>query len=122
MKVLLIDPEEKTITEIQISKGLDPIYKAIGCDMFECPIQYENQDTLYCDEESWLKYDGHEKGFAFPNWKSPILGKALIMGCDDEGESEDCKSTPKDFSNIIWINEVDIKIYGKLTGLIYEDV
>ena len=92
MKALLINPEKQTIEEIQIEDGLKPMYDAIGndCEMVEAPIQFEH-DILYCDKEGRLKANNY--GFYPNSWDYPILGNALIMGVDEDGESTDVKST-----------------------------
>jgi hypothetical protein len=111
MKALLINSTQKTITEIDLDKGLDPIYKAIGngCNCFACPVVFDNGDTLYVDDEGLFKQQ--EGAFMFPNWAYPIVGNAVIVGCDDEGESVDAKSTPQDFSDIMWLNQAQVENY-----------
>jgi hypothetical protein len=119
MKVILIDPNTKTIQPLDVKwpeNHLKEIYKLLTCSMIECPIDYENGDTMYCDEEAWItaaRYRGRPlAGFMFPDWSYAILGKALIVGSNEEGEDVDCKSAPEDFSNIRWRNHEQMTNQG----------
>ena len=107
MKVLKIDVKTKTVSEITIGKNLENIYKEIGngCELFCCPIDFDFGDTLYADDESLLRND-IEGCFMLPEWNHPIVGNALIIGTDEEGDSEDVKMTP-DFlqKKLIWGNK-----------------
>lgn len=104
-KAILINVEAQTITETTIGHYSD-IYTAIGngCNTFECPVQLENGDTVYVDENG-LYHD--PKGcFIMTNWGYPVLGNAIILGSDDEGESVDCKSTVEEL-------KAKVKFYGE---------
>ena len=56
MKAILINPEDQTIKEIDIKKGINAMYKAIDCDGFAAPVTYDNGDTMYCDDEGLFKH------------------------------------------------------------------
>lgn len=104
MKAIKIDVANKEILEIEIGKGLQNIYDAIGCELFCCPVTWENQDTLYADDEALLK-DDIVGCFAFPDFNYPIVGNALILGTNDEGESVDAKTSIAELKEkIIWGN------------------
>ena len=111
MKAILINPENQTITEIDIKKGINPIYKALDCDTFAAPVTYDNGDTMYCDDEGLFKEQ--KGGIIMPDWAYMIVGKILVLGCDNEtGESKDVE-TPVDFfkKHIIWKSEDEVKKY-----------
>jgi hypothetical protein len=113
MKAILINPENQTITKMEIDKGLEAIYKVMGCSIFACPVSYPNGDTLYCDDEGLYKPD-IKGAFTYPNWHSPIVGKCLIMGTNEIGESTDCESIILDIEkNIEWITEGVAKKYAE---------
>jgi hypothetical protein len=104
MKALLIDPATRTITTIDIAKGIDAIYKAMDCEMFECPVEFPNGDTLYCDEEGKLNRKKLIGGFTYPKgWNDVVMNKALVIGTNPKtGESRDCKSKPEDILVTEW--------------------
>ena len=106
MKALKIDVVNKSVTTIQI-KDYTEIYAAIGnkCETFCCPIDFPNGDTLYADDESLLN-ENIEGCFMMPDWNYPIVGNAIILGTDEEGESIDCKTSSMDIlSEIIFGNK-----------------
>lgn len=103
MRAIKIDVEQKKVYEIEI-KDYKDIYPAIGngCELFACPIFFENADTLYTDDEGLLKPE-MIGCFSMPDWDYPLVGNAVILGSDDEGESVDAKSTIEEIENqIIW--------------------
>lgn len=102
-KAIKIDVVKKTVYQIELSDDYKAIYGAIGngCTIFCAPIEFENGDTLYSDEEGLL-HEKMEGCFMMPNWKSPLVGNAIILGTDDEGDSIDAKST---------IEEIESKIH-----------
>ena len=112
MKAILINPETRTITEIEIKKGVDAIYKAIDCDSFEAPFAFENGDTMYCDEEGLFKEE-IIGGIRMTNWTGMIIGKILLLGCNMEtGDSKDVE-TPVEVlkKHIIWVSKNEAKNY-----------
>lgn len=97
-KALKINVEKQTIESVEINDYKD-IYAKIGngCQLFEIPLEFENGDGLYCDEESLLRGQDIKGGFMMPDWRIPIVGNAIILGCDEEGDSISCKSTISEF-------------------------
>lgn len=117
---LLIDPQRKSIETTELENSLSGIYKLLDCTMIEAPVRFPNGDCMYCDEEAWLHYDEELKpaGFMFPDWRSPILGKALIVGSTPSGNDKDCKSKVDDFVNIKWVPFHIMRTYGQTIGII----
>ena len=120
IKVLLIDPFAKSITEHEIEEGLQAIYDILDCNMIEAPVTFPpSGDALYCDEEAWLHAgDSALAGFMFPDWSYAILGKALIVGTDEEdGVDIDCTMTVDDFDKIIWKESWEMEDQARQMGL-----
>jgi hypothetical protein len=90
-KALLIDVVAQSITEVQVGNYTD-IYKHIGngCECFCVPVNFENGDSIYVDDEGLLKEV--KGGFYMMDWYYPLCGNAIILGTDEEGESVDYKS------------------------------
>lgn len=111
MRAILINPEDRSITEINIDKGIHAIYNTIDCDTFSAPVTYENGDTIYCDDEGLFK--PMIGGIYMINWAHILFGKVLVIGCDIEtGESKDVETSIDFFENhIIWINKEDAEKY-----------
>ena len=102
MKALLIDPSNKTVTEIEIEKGIQAIDNAIGneCTTFSCPITLENEDTFYADDEG-LFHD-ITGGIMMKDWQYPIVGKIVVLGSNHKGESVDVKTNAEDLAKLIF--------------------
>lgn len=111
MKAILINPENQTIKEIELEEGIEAMYKEMDCSVFSAPITYDNGDTMYCDDEGLFK--AQTGGILMPDWRYMIVGKILVLGCDNEtGESKDVE-TPIEFfkENIIWQNKTQVERY-----------
>jgi hypothetical protein len=112
MKAILINPELKQVSQIEIGSDYREIYAAIECNIFSAPVTFENEDTLYCDDEGLFKRQ--KGGTLMKDWNYPILGKMIIIGSDDEGESVDCKSTVEEIESLIvrWLDENESERYA----------
>lgn len=89
---LLINPYTNSVTKIEVNKdnGIQEYYDLIGCRTFEA-VDFADE-TLYCDEEFLLNYDEDTRGFIWKGAYGPILGKAVIVGLDEEtGDDTDTK-------------------------------
>jgi hypothetical protein len=101
MKALKIDVVNKTITEIQLEHTKE-IYEIIGngCHTFCAPVEFDNQDTIFADDEALLQSE-LQGCFMFPDWKYPIVGNAVVLGTDYEGDVCDAKSSTDDLLELI---------------------
>ena len=114
-KALKIDVVNQTVTNILID-DIEDIYKEIGngCELFCCPVNFDNGDTLYADDESLLR-ENVEGCFLMSDWAYAIVGNAIILGTDEEGESVDCKSSIMDvYQEIIWGDKLVAEKYRKV--------
>lgn len=108
-KAIKIDVETQSVYHVELGDNYADIYPAIGngCDTFCIPVSFENNDSLYADDESLLRPDDIKGGFYFDGWNSPIVGNAIILGSDDEGESVDCLTTIEDIQR--QVNFIDVE-------------
>lgn len=104
-KALLIDVINRTVTSVDVDHYSE-IYNYIGndCHTFACPVVFDNEDTIFTDDEGLLK-EVHG-AFMMEGWNYPLVGNAIIMGSDEEGESTHAKSDPKEIeSKIVWLDK-----------------
>jgi len=105
MRALKINSELRIIEEVQINDWRE-ISKAIGnnCDTIAAPVQFDNNDTIYVDDEGLFHpFNG---GYMFENWSYPIVGNGIIQGTDDEGESTEPITTKEELEKtIIWVDK-----------------
>lgn len=97
LKGLLIDPEKLEISEVEIpidddGSCLQGMYHALGCsavDVGRDGLSYlpgHPKDDVWFDDEGL--FSDKSGMFVLPNWV-PLVGRGLILGCDDEGECVD---------------------------------
>jgi len=116
-QALLIDVSTKKITQIELDNHFESISKAIGngCQYFCCPYSFNNDDSMYADDESLLRIDSIKGGFILDGYRGTIVGNAIILGTDEEGDSVDVKSTIDEIAErVIFIDE------GMAKGYAYE--
>jgi hypothetical protein len=94
MRAIKIDVVKQEVYYIDLKKDYRDIYEQIGngCTTFCVPVSFDNNDSLFADDESLLRENDIVGGFYFMEWNTPIVGNAIIVGCDEEGESVDCLS------------------------------
>lgn len=94
----LIDPEQCTITKIEIRpKVLDDYYSALQCDLFDVVGFNDVGDVIYVDDEGLLK--GPTSYFLIEGCRTPLAGRGLVLGTDPEGETISPSVT------LEWLNE-----------------
>ena len=128
VKGILIDPKAKTITEVESTTGfeLKEIYALLGCDLITS-FGILGNDVALCDDEGLLKGDEHMELVGCYTLKgasqSHLVGKALVVGTGNEGETISPESTIKQLQDlVVWVDEVpsegqmdklmDIKVTG----------
>jgi hypothetical protein len=112
MKALFINVKEQSVTEVFINDWTE-IKKFIGngCETFAIPFVFENNDGLYIDDEGLLQ----EKMigcFMLSQYRQPLVGNAIILGCDEEGETKDARTTKEEIERTIaWGSVRDAELF-----------
>ena len=102
MKALLIDPKDNTIRTISYDGDYKTIYKFLDCRTFDAVYPFDNEDTIYVDDEGLLKGANYHWTVLTDRGKLiTLVGKGLVLGSDAEGESVDCKTTISQLSQRI---------------------
>ena len=117
MKAYLIDPINKIVSVVDYNGDYQTINKLINSQRgFDAVYGFRNEDTLYVDDEGLLRKENYGFEFTYDNGHTqPLMGKALVLGTDAEGESVVVKSTLEEVeSKIKWIGKV--QIYHGQTG------
>ena len=81
MKALLIDPEQKTIEDVDV-QGREDIVRLVGFDTLESDEIGPDGDRLFFDEECFLR--GITGRFQIDSIV-PVSGKGLIVGSRNDG-------------------------------------
>jgi hypothetical protein len=85
MKAYLIDPQAQTIEQVEYSGDYNQIYTLINAPLFTTATFNEAGDTCFVDDEGL--FNGDNEFFVISGYPQPLAGRALVLGCDDEGES-----------------------------------
>lgn len=100
MRGILIDPAKRVVEPVEIGDGLQPIYKAIGANVFT--VIYLDGDALFLDDEGLFR--DSQDYFALGNYPHPLAGRGLILGCTEDGESVDARLTvEKVLAGVRWL-------------------
>ena len=91
MQAILINPFDKTIEEVEYSGDWKDISSLLECDIFTTVYFDNTTDSVFVDDEG-LYVEG-QAFFTIGDCPQPLAGRGLILGCDDEGDSVDCKTT-----------------------------
>lgn len=84
MKAFLIDPTEKSITEVEHEDSSEDIRKLIGASLFDVVTINEARDCIYIDDEGLFNCSDF---FQFDGYPAPLAGKGLVLGTDHTGRS-----------------------------------
>tara|TARA_R100000655_G_C2903666_1_gene179289 strand:- start:144 stop:566 length:423 start_codon:yes stop_codon:yes gene_type:complete len=81
MKAVLINPKLRKIKEIEYSGDYQDIQKLTECSTITAIYPFDNQDTIYLDDEGLLKESNYCFTFKYDNgYVQPLMGNALVIG------------------------------------------
>ena len=104
-----IDVVKQEVYPVQIStKNIDDIYNQLACDIFTCPMTLDNNDTLFVDDEGlFIDPSALLGAFYIDGYPSqPLFGHGLIVGIDDEGETDEVLSTVEEIKKkVTFLND-----------------
>ena len=87
MQAYFINPFSQNVTTVDYDGDYKSISRMIdasrGC--FDVVRLYQNQDAAFVDDEGL--YVNDQAFWIHRNYPQPLAGKALVLGCDDEGDS-----------------------------------
>ena len=72
MRAILINPEDKTVTEVDYDGDYKSIYKLIGCSTFDVVRTSTSNDGIYIDDEGLYAPIQFKWQFTFDNAYAPI--------------------------------------------------
>lgn len=111
MKAILVDPFARTVEQVNYSGNYADIYPLIGAQTFDAVRikPDENGDALFIDDEGPLMDEG-QAFFSVAGVPNPIAGKALLLGCDEDGETVEAVTQLEELRELVaWISELDAR-------------
>jgi hypothetical protein len=126
MRAILIDPENQTLTEIQIGEDSSELYKAIGCRDFTTGAFLNgslaagfdsilvSDDCMDDDDDPrfWFQVDADRK----PPSSHPIPGRGVALGAGTEGESCDVRISVDELRARITFTQRKFRGFETFTG------
>ena len=86
MKVFLIDPNKKQVTEVEIDLKIEAIQDLIGFKTVDADEIDSNFDQLFFDEECFIRQQDQVGRFKVDNL-APIAGKGVVANSSDNGKT-----------------------------------
>lgn len=86
MKVFLINPNLKEVTEVEIESSIEAIQDLIGFKTVDSDEIDSNFDQLFFDEECFIRKQDKVGRFKVDNL-APIAGKGVIANSSDNGKT-----------------------------------
>jgi hypothetical protein len=111
MKAILIDPFNKTVTEVEHNGNYKHIYELLShethpVDCFTA-VGIDNGDTIFVDDEGLFKEP--TEFFVYLGYDQPLAGKGLVLGCNDDGDSVAPVSTLEQVKkHIVWMEDIQL--------------
>jgi len=101
VRAILIDAENKTVTEVNIEPTLSEYYRLIKCELIEgCyPKGLAPNHFLYVDEEGLYRKKHY---FKIDGFHTPLAGNALLLAGNEEGEDVDCTMSVAEIGNRVY--------------------
>jgi hypothetical protein len=113
-KGILIDVQNRTITEVEVTKDsndseLQSMYNHIKCEMVDC-VSLNNGNDVWVDEEGLQRLTPFSTFFKIEGYHEFLSSNGLVLGYDNEtGDSSDTTLTIDDVKSKVTfhtLNEV----------------
>tara|TARA_R110000737_G_scaffold113372_1_gene146503 strand:+ start:483 stop:857 length:375 start_codon:yes stop_codon:yes gene_type:complete len=103
IKGILIDPFDQTYSEVELSEDstFADAKKHMQLDGPLDVVTLSDDTMVIVDDEALLKND--QRYFKLTEFHQPLAGRAIIVGYDDEGETQ--TPEPYDVHSIEWMPE-----------------
>jgi hypothetical protein len=89
MKAIKIDAVKRQVIEVDITSDYNDINKQIGSQIFTIAHSLKKRDTIMVDDEGL--FNSENIFFVYNGAHQPFAGNGLIVGCNSNGDTVDCK-------------------------------
>jgi hypothetical protein len=99
IKAVFVNASERTVTDVEIERGLKPMYAMIGCRLVDL-VHLGDSDDLFVDDEGLLVIKPMSPMFRIGD--VTLAGNGVIVGGNDEtGESCDVHRDAAHYRSVI---------------------
>jgi hypothetical protein len=106
MKAILIAAAARQVTEISIEGKLEELQAAVG-GYIETAFCFDNEDTVYVNEEGMLERPLGQHWFMIAGGHQPFIGNGILIGHDSDGEMADAKSSIEEIRRAVTFVSLD---------------
>lgn len=109
IKAILIEVATREVRQIEIEKGLGPIYDALECQIFE-RVPLDRKNSLFVDEEGLFASPQADK-FTIRGYPHIFTGNGLILAQDGNGGDADTTLSPEHVKTLVcWKGAVHVEL------------
>lgn len=115
MKAILINPQTRTISEVEYNGDFHHIYALIDATCFDC-VRIDSKETIYVDDEGLINGKANTVGLFYFKGGYPVVlaGKGLILSTDDDGDAIATAFTVEQIKERVdWVNAI---MGGRIIG------
>ena len=99
IKAVFVNAGKRVVEDVEIERGLQPMYDMIGCRLVEL-VRLSDDDDLFVDEEGLLSIEPTSPMFRIGD--ATLAGNGIILGGNNEtGESCDVHRTADHYRPLI---------------------
>lgn len=108
MRAYLIDPQFQEVTEVFYGGDIREIYEMIQATCFDLVRINSKRDAIYVDDEG-LVTPGAKFTFMWMGYPNVLVGRGLILGCDEQGETTDPHIDLETAQrSVVWTGQMEI--------------
>lgn len=113
MRAYLINPFTRSITEVEYDGNYKSIYGLINAHCFDVA-RLDHGDGIYIDDEGLISGQP-QQFFLVKGYPTPLAGKGLVLGSDDEGETTPPRITLDQLTSLItFLTDIEVLVGARM--------
>lgn len=106
MRAILINPFDKTVSEVETKAGLDDLYEIIKCELITV-VSWDMDNALIIDDEGLMVDKEDQEYWWAKGCDQPFAGRGIIIG-DNYGENKSTDLKVEDVARLISFPDKDM--------------
>ena len=118
MRGILINSNDRTVSEVEYDGNWRSIGPTIGCELFTVVSGLPEGDDLYVDDEGLLRANEKTTFFRLPWYPAPLAGSGLVLGFDPEtGDTVAARGSVEEYrSRVSFMSSQAVWLWNELHG------
>lgn len=110
MIAYLIDPGAQEVREVEYNGDYKHIYRLIDCQCFDVVRVNNHGDGIFLDDEGYIT-NGIKSTFMWLGINHVLVGKGLLLGVDNQGESVSPRMSLEAVRNsVVWTGDIKVGV------------